>query len=158
MHRERVITAFPDSQVHISKVMRFNLRKIEANKASQNAIVLAYSSSWRNPVACSSSSHLISDRAIYISVSPLATYRHFQSADLERTRCEKRHALIHDRLADPEVIIDPLLNTRCFAELVWLYTGTVSPRVSRVFIYSVGVEDRFWKLRCLGRVRRRERT
>jgi hypothetical protein len=84
MHRERVITAFPDSQVHISKVMRFNLRKIEANKASQNAIVLAYSSSWRNPVACSSSSHLISDRAIYISVSPLATYRHFQSADLER--------------------------------------------------------------------------
>tara|TARA_R110002003_G_scaffold73_5_gene6838 strand:+ start:6188 stop:6385 length:198 start_codon:yes stop_codon:yes gene_type:complete len=43
-----------------------------------------------------------------------------------RTRREEGHALIHDRLADPEVVVDPLLDAGRFAELVGLYTGTVS--------------------------------
>lgn len=43
-----------------------------------------------------------------------------------RTRREKGNALIHDRLADPEVVVNPFLDTGCFAELVGLYTGTVS--------------------------------
>lgn len=43
-----------------------------------------------------------------------------------RTRREERNALVHDRLADPEVVVDPLLDAWCLAELVWLYTRTVS--------------------------------
>ena len=41
-------------------------------------------------------------------------------------RGEESHARIHDGLADPEVVIDPLLDAGRLAELVWLYTGTVS--------------------------------
>jgi hypothetical protein len=43
-----------------------------------------------------------------------------------RTRGEKRHALIHDRLAHPQVIVNPLLDAGCLGELVWLHTGAVS--------------------------------
>jgi hypothetical protein len=41
-----------------------------------------------------------------------------------RTRREEGDALIHDRLADPEVVIEPLLHAGVFSELIWLYTGT----------------------------------
>jgi hypothetical protein len=50
-----------------------------------------------------------------------------------RTRCKKGNALIHDSLADPEVVVDPLLNAWRFGELVGLYTGTVSKGVSLGF-------------------------
>ena len=112
----------------------------------------ACSSRTKNPVlhdSCSSfhlvPSHVKSSPAIYTSsllttisstlqlfllppVNPLSTGTQalLPLALKIATRRKKRHALIHDRLADPEVVIDPLLDARCFGELVWLYTGTVS--------------------------------
>ena len=41
-----------------------------------------------------------------------------------RTRREEGDALVHDRLADPEGIVEPLLHAGVFSELIWLYTGT----------------------------------
>jgi hypothetical protein len=46
-----------------------------------------------------------------------------------RTRRKERDALIHDRLADPQVVVDPLLDARRLGELVRLHTGAVSGRV-----------------------------
>ena len=40
-----------------------------------------------------------------------------------RTRREESDALIHDGLANPKVVFHPLLDTGCFGELVWFYTG-----------------------------------
>lgn len=68
--------------------------------------------------------------------------RHLPLPFKVRTRREKRHALIHDRLADPEVIIDPLLDAGGLGELVRLHTGTVSTRVSRAFVAGCGGEGR----------------
>jgi hypothetical protein len=65
-----------------------------------------------------------------------------------RTRSEESDALIHDRLADPEVVVDPLLDARCFAELVGLDTGTVSARVSRVLFWYA---QQFCGGGCIGR-------
>lgn len=42
-----------------------------------------------------------------------------------RARREDGDALVHERLAYPEVVVDPLLDAGCFAELVWFYTGSV---------------------------------
>jgi hypothetical protein len=39
-------------------------------------------------------------------------------------RCEEGDALVHDGLADPQVIIEPLLHPRVLGELIWLDTGT----------------------------------
>jgi hypothetical protein len=50
-----------------------------------------------------------------------------------RTRGKKRDALIHDGLADPKVVVDPLLDAGGFGELVGFYAGTVSTRVSLSF-------------------------
>jgi hypothetical protein len=47
-----------------------------------------------------------------------------------RTRSEEGDALVHDRLTDPEVVVDPLLDAGGFGELVGFYAGTVSTRVS----------------------------
>jgi hypothetical protein len=40
---------------------------------------------------------------------------------------EKRNALVHDRLADPEVVVDPLLDARRLGELLGLDTGSDQP-------------------------------
>jgi hypothetical protein len=40
------------------------------------------------------------------------------------TGTEKRYALIHDRLADPEVALKPLLGAGVFGKSIWLYTGS----------------------------------
>jgi hypothetical protein len=74
-----------------------------------------------------------------------------------RTRRKERDALIHDRLADPQVVVDPLLDARRLAELVGLYAGTVSLGVSKVLV-SGGVAlrvDRNAKRRCGGCMRGR---
>jgi hypothetical protein len=74
-----------------------------------------------------------------------------------RTRSEESDTLIHDRLADPEVVVDPLLDARCFAELVGLDTGTVSTRVSRgLFLVRAEVMRR--RVHCEGREAGGERT
>lgn len=39
-----------------------------------------------------------------------------------RTRTEKGDALVHDGLADPEVVVDPLLDAGGLAELIWFYS------------------------------------
>jgi hypothetical protein len=49
-----------------------------------------------------------------------------------RARRKEGHALVHDRLADPEVVVDPFLHARCLGEGFGFYTGTVSTRVSLI--------------------------
>jgi hypothetical protein len=49
-----------------------------------------------------------------------------------RARRKESHALVHDRLADPEVVVDPFLHTGCLGEGFGFYTGTVSTRVSLI--------------------------
>jgi hypothetical protein len=39
-------------------------------------------------------------------------------------RGKESDTLIHDRLADPEVVFEPFLDARVFAELIWLHTGS----------------------------------
>lgn len=46
-----------------------------------------------------------------------------------RARSEEGDALVHDCLADPQVVVDPLLDAGSLGELVWLHTGTVSERM-----------------------------
>lgn len=57
-----------------------------------------------------------------------------------RTRSKKRDALIHDRLADPKVVVDPFLDAGGFGELIGFYAGTVSTRVSLSFVLVYVVE------------------
>ena len=46
--------------------------------------------------------------------------------------------MVHDCLADPEVVVDPLLDAGCFGELFGLYTRTVSAsRLAWVFVWWV---------------------
>ena len=47
-----------------------------------------------------------------------------------RRRGEEGHALIHDRLAHPQVVVQPLLHARGVAELLGLHTGTERQPVS----------------------------
>ena len=47
-----------------------------------------------------------------------------------RRRGEESHALIHDRLAHPQVVVQPLLHARGVAELLGLHTGTERQPVS----------------------------
>jgi len=48
---------------------------------------------------------------------------------------EDGDALVHCPFADPQVVIDPFLQARCFCELFWLNTGTVpSPEGERVYV------------------------
>ena len=47
-----------------------------------------------------------------------------------RRRGEEGHALIHDRLAHPQIVVQPLLHARGVAELLGLHTGTERQPVS----------------------------
>lgn len=48
---------------------------------------------------------------------------------------EDSDALVHSPFADPQVVIDPFLQARCFCELFWLNTRTVpSPEGERVYV------------------------
>ena len=49
-----------------------------------------------------------------------------------RRRGEEGHALIHDRLAHPQIVVQPLLHARGVAELLGLHTGTERQPVSLV--------------------------
>jgi hypothetical protein len=62
------------------------------------------------------------------------------------TRRKEGHALVHDRLANPEVVVDPLLDARCFGKLLRFYTGTVSARVSLNFVCLGCVWEIRWKV------------
>lgn len=59
-----------------------------------------------------------------------------------RRRGEEGHALIHDRLAHPQVVVQPLLHARGVAELLGLHTGTERQPVSLVAM--------LWALRGAG--------
>lgn len=50
-----------------------------------------------------------------------------------RRRGEEGDALIHDRLAHPQVVVQPLLHARGVAELLGLHTGAERQRVSLLF-------------------------
>jgi hypothetical protein len=61
---------------------------------------------------------------------------------------EDGDALVHGPLADPQVVIDPFLQTRCFCELFWLNTGTVpSPEGERVYVSATFY---VWFVLCSG--------
>lgn len=69
-----------------------------------------------------------------------------------RGRGEESNALIHDRLAHPQIVIQPLLHAGGVAELIGLYTGTERQPVSLwPCCRRRGVE---WRSGRVGRVRR----
>ena len=53
---------------------------------------------------------------------------------------EKCNALVHDCLAHPQVVVQPLLHARCVAELLRLYTGTVLALACLVRVHQVMYE------------------
>lgn len=60
-----------------------------------------------------------------------------------RRRGEEGDALIHDRLAHPQVVVQPLLHARGVAELLGLHTGAERQRVSLLAM--------LWAFRGVGR-------
>jgi hypothetical protein len=73
--------------------------------------------------------HIVTLISILHSILPLSTYVYIRDLSLPlkiRARGEKSDTLVHDRLADPQVVVDPLLDARGFGKLVGLDAGTVS--------------------------------
>jgi len=77
-------------------------------------------------------------RLLAVCHSPLYGTASLSLALKVGTCSEEGHALVHDCLADPEVVVDPLLDAGCFGELFGLYTRTVSAsRLAWVFVWWV---------------------